>query len=64
MPKKLVLNDELLEKLGSYYSHRFVQRNMPWLVEMGFEAFLNRELLRLQERTMSKEKTLSPVEKV
>jgi hypothetical protein len=56
--KLVVLDDQLLEKLATYYSHPFVEANMPWVKEMGFDAFVTKELERLQQKcTTAIEKT-------
>ncbi|WCK56191.1 hypothetical protein PP175_09885 [Aneurinibacillus sp. Ricciae_BoGa-3] len=64
MMKLVVLDDQLLEKLATYYSHPFVQMNMPWVKEMGFDAFVNKELERLQQKcktTLEKSTSLQVV---
>lgn len=40
----ILIPDELLHRLGEFYSSEFVEKNMPWLRQMAFEQFLEREI--------------------
>lgn len=38
------IQDNLLDSLGDFYCSEFVSRNMPWLRQMTFAEFVEREL--------------------
>lgn len=39
-----LIPDHLLDSLGDFYSSEFVSRNMPWLRNMTFAEYVEREL--------------------
>lgn len=39
-----LIPDNMLDSLGDFYSSEFVARNMPWIRQMTFEQFLEREI--------------------
>ncbi len=58
----LVLNDELLDHLGKYYTSEMVSICKPWIREIPFEIWLDRQLTRL--RGFRENDMLGPIGKV
>jgi hypothetical protein len=58
MTMKLIeLTDELLEKLARYYAHPLMKELNPYLVELTFDQFVQREV----QRMMHERENLTPV---
>jgi hypothetical protein len=38
------LEDELLERYGTYYSSEYVMKNQPWILEVPFFEWVERQL--------------------
>lgn len=36
--------DELLDRFGTFYSSEFVEKNMPWIRQLTFEQYVQREM--------------------
>ena len=44
---EILIPDEMLERLGTYYSHEFTQNNLPWVTALPFEQWLEKQLRRM-----------------
>lgn len=40
----ILLSDDLLDRLADFYSSEFVAMNMPWLRQVTFAEFVEREI--------------------
>lgn len=40
------ITDELLDKLGKFYTSAYVAKNQPWILQMSFEQFVERHINR------------------
>lgn len=40
-----MLDDELLEKYGEFYCSRYVAKNQPWILQIPFGEWVERQLL-------------------
>lgn len=38
--------DELLDKLGEYYTSAYVAKNQPWVLKLSFQEFVQRHINR------------------
>jgi len=39
----VIISDEQLERLGRYYTSEFVRKVMPWVTEVPFHEWLERQ---------------------
>lgn len=42
--EEIKIPDERLEKLADFYSSEFVEKNEPWIREIPFYEWLNRQI--------------------
>jgi hypothetical protein len=40
----ILIPDDLLNSLGEFYSSEYVAKNQPWILEMTFEQYVQREM--------------------
>lgn len=42
------MDDELLERLANFYCSEYVEKNQPWVREIPFDQWLDRQLTRIR----------------
>ncbi|WP_438432000.1 hypothetical protein [Gorillibacterium sp. sgz500922] len=51
-----MLEDELLEKYGEFYCSRYVAKNQPWILQIPFGEWVERQLAERRARLASPER--------
>ena len=54
------ISEVWLERLGTYYTSEYVKTHQPWIREIPFARFVEREWFKRQQRLQRKEDTLYP----
>ncbi|GIP38334.1 hypothetical protein J31TS4_16140 [Paenibacillus sp. J31TS4] len=49
------ITDEQLDKLGEFFTSSYVAKNQPWILELTFEEWIRRHLMRGGEGVEQKE---------
>lgn len=56
-----MITDAMLETLGDFYTSDYVRINQPWIRQITFETFVNRQLERMKDNEKTSRRNLSAV---